>query len=68
MAKRMAAKVRQQNCRVFIFQELFIIAVSDDTVDCFVQVRKILGSSEPIDKNEIRIAVNRYFTLNPFAS
>lgn len=49
----MAAKMRKQNLCIFIFQELFIIAVTDNTADSFVKGCLILRLSKSIQKYKI---------------
>ena len=59
----MAAKMRKQNLCIFIFQELFIIAVTDNTADSFVKGCLMLRLSKSIQKYKIGVSVNSRFTM-----
>ena len=56
--------MRKQNLCIFIFQELFIIAVTDDTTDCFVKGCLMLRLSKTVKKDKISISVHNSFTMN----
>src|SRR5574344_2722300 len=60
----MAAKMRKQNLCIFIFQELFIIAVTDNTTYCFVKGCLMLRLSKTVKKDKISISVHNSFTMN----
>lgn len=60
----MAAKMRKQNLCIFIFQELFIIAVTDNTADSFVKGCLMLRLSKSIQKYKISISVHNSFAMN----
>ena len=60
----MAAKMRKQNLCIFIFQELFIIAVTDNTTYCFVKGCLMLRLSKTVKKDKISISVHNSFAMN----
>lgn len=60
----MTAKMRKQNLCIFIFQKLFIIAVTNDTADCFVKGCLMLRLSETVKKDKISISVHNSITMN----
>ena len=47
--------MRKQNLCIFIFQKLFIIAVTDNTTDCFVKGCLMLRLSKTVKKDKISI-------------
>lgn len=56
--------MRKQNLCIFIFQKLFIIAVTDNTTDCFVKGCLMLRLSKTVKKDKISISVYNSFTMN----
>lgn len=50
--------MRKQNLCIFIFQKLFIIAVTDNTTDCFVKGCLMLRLSKTVKKDKISIYLN----------
>ena len=56
--------MRKQNLFIFIFQKLFIIAVTDNTTDCFVKGCLMLRLSKTVKKDKISISVYNSFTMN----
>ena len=61
--QNMAAKSRKQHrIHTFLFNDL-IIAISDNSTKCFIQRSLMLTFTKTIDKNEIRISINRNSTF-----
>ena len=56
--------MRKQNLCIFIFQKLFIIAVTDNTTDCFVKGCLMLRLSKTVKKDKISISVYNSFAMN----
>ena len=54
----MAAEVWEQNCRIFIFEQLLNITVADDPLNCFIEHTAVLCHAEPIDKDKVCVSVN----------
>lgn len=63
MAKNVATEGRKQNRVPYARQEYFIITITNDTSQCFIQRALMLGLSKAIDKDEIRISINRCFAM-----
>ena len=64
MPQGMAAETRQEYGAVRVLRQHFIVAVPDDAPDGFVQRSLMLRIPESIDKDEIRIAINRSRTAD----
>ena len=64
MPKRVATKVGQEYWILLTLQKHLIIAISYDASNCLVQCHLMLRCPETIDKDEISISINRYFTPN----
>ena len=62
MAKNVATEGRKQNRVPYARQEYFIITITNDTSQCFIQRALMLGLSKAIDENEIRISINHRYT------
>ena len=60
----MAAKAGQKYLCIWIFIQKFIVTVTDNPSDCFIQRPLMLYTSKPVDKDEIRISVNYAGTVN----
>ena len=51
--------MRKQHIRFITVQKLLIIAITDNSSDCFVECSLVLCLTKTIDENKICISVNR---------
>ena len=64
VSEDVAAKVRKENSILFSFKQDFMVAITDDPAKRFIQCPLMLGITEAINENEIRIAVHCGFAAN----
>ena len=60
MPEGVTAEMWKQKTCVFIFQQFFIVAVTDNPADCLIQVSLMLCVSVAVHKYKIRVAINGY--------
>ena len=64
MPQGVAAETRQEYGAVRILRQHFIVAVPDDAPDGLVQRSLMLALSKAVDKDEVRVAIYHYGTMD----
>ena len=65
MPERMTTEMWEKHFRIFVFQKLLVIAITDNASDCLIQSRLMLWLSEAIEKYKICISIYGRFAVNP---
>ena len=68
MPEIVAAEMGKQYLRMLILLKLRVIAVTSDPMDRFIDSSLMLRLSEPVDEDEICVAVDRDIAFNPIFS
>ena len=55
--------MREQYFCIFIFQQLLIVTVTNNTANCFVEGCLMLRLTETVDEDKIGVSVNSRFTM-----